>query len=147
LNSEYKDHQKKYLIKPYTWPEKSNVERKSIVFRSIHNFYIYDVRNAYKGLKHIPQIIGIWHGGCTIDIESVKKKYEERLLRLPNVIGIGIGIGERSGKQVIKVFVTQKLPVSDLEPNKIIPKILDEYEIDVEEIGTVIAQNNRKFEE
>jgi hypothetical protein len=98
------------------------------------------VRNAYKGLKHIHPI-RIWHGGYTIDIESVKKKYEERLLLLPNVIGIGIG-GLR-GKPVIKVFVTQKLPVSGLKPNEIIPKILDEYEIDVEEIGIVIAQKKK----
>jgi hypothetical protein len=75
----------------------------------------------------------------------VKKKYEERLLLLPNVTGIGIG--ELRGKQVIKVFVTQKLPISSLKPNDIIPKILDEYEIDVEEICTVIAQNNKTFEE
>lgn len=84
--------------------------------------------------------MGSGHGGYTIDIESVKRKYEESLLLLPNVVGIGIG--ELRGKQVIKVFVTQKLHVSGLKPNEIIPKVLDEYEIDVEEIGTVIAQNN-----
>lgn len=78
-----------------------------------------------------------------IDIESVMKKHEEKLLRLPNVVGIGIG--ELRGKQVVKVFVTQKVPISYLEPNEIIPKSVDEYEIDVEEIGTVIA--SKKFEE
>lgn len=111
-----------------------------------HNFYIFTERNAYKGSEiYTHQIIEIWHGGYTINIESVKRKYEERLLILPNVIGIGIG--ELRGKQVIKVFVTQKLPVSCLKPNEIIPKILDEYEIDVEEIGTITTHNNKKFEE
>jgi hypothetical protein len=75
----------------------------------------------------------------------VKKKYEESLLLLPNVTGIGIG--ELRGRQVIKVFVTQKVPASDLSPNEIIPKTLDEYEIDVEAIGIVIAQTTKKFRE
>jgi len=47
-----------------------------------------------------------------MSIEAVKGKYEERLMRLPNVTGVGIG--ERVGKRVIKVFVTHKVPESEL---------------------------------
>ena len=70
-----------------------------------------------------------------MDIESVKKKYEEQLMRLPNVTGVGIG--EKAGKKVIHVYVTSKVPVTALQPDDVIPKALDGWEVVVEEIGTV----------
>ena len=75
-------------------------------------------------------------------IEDVKSKYEKQLMRLPNVtgIGIGIGIGEKSGTKIIKVFVTRKVPEATLQRGDILPKILEGWEIDVEEIGIVRAQ-------
>jgi hypothetical protein len=74
-----------------------------------------------------------------MSIEAVKEKNEERLMRLPNVTGVGIG--EKAGKAVIKVFVTHKVPESALQPQEIVPKTLEGYETDVEEIGVVTAQN------
>jgi hypothetical protein len=74
-------------------------------------------------------------------IKSTKRKYEDQLMGLPNVTGIGIG--ERAGKEVLKVFVTQKVPESDLKPDEIIPKVLEGYEVDVEEIGFVTAQSKK----
>jgi hypothetical protein len=71
-------------------------------------------------------------------IESVKQKHEERLMRLPNVTGVGIG--EKAGKKVIKVFVTQKVPESDLRAEEIVPKTLEGCGTDVEEIGVITAQ-------
>ncbi len=59
-------------------------------------------------------------------------------MHLPNVTGIGIG--KKGTKKVIKVFVTKKMPESSLQPHEIIPKVLDGYETDVEEIGVVTAQ-------
>jgi hypothetical protein len=73
-----------------------------------------------------------------VSIESVRRKYEEQVMRLPNVTGIGIG--KKGRKNVIKVFVTKKLPESSLQSHEIIPKVLDRYETDVEEIGVVTAQ-------
>ncbi|MFA4875669.1 MAG: hypothetical protein WC690_10060 [bacterium] len=73
-----------------------------------------------------------------MSIEAVKEKNEERLMRLPNVTGVGIG--EKAGKAVIKVFVTHKIPESALQPQEIVPKALEGYETDVEEIGVVTAQ-------
>lgn len=73
-----------------------------------------------------------------ISIEDVKMKYEEQLMCLPNVIGVGIG--EKAGKPVIKVFVAQKVLESALHPHEIVPKSLDGYETDVEGIGVVMAQ-------
>ncbi|HLG37933.1 MAG TPA: hypothetical protein VI338_07340 [Nitrososphaera sp.] len=74
-----------------------------------------------------------------MSIKAVKMKHEEQLMRLPSVTGVGIG--EKGGKEVIKVFVTHKVPESSLRPDEIIPKSLEGYEVDVEEIGTVTAQS------
>ena len=73
-----------------------------------------------------------------MSIEAVKSKYEEQLMRLPNVTGVGIG--EKAGKAVIKVFVMHKVFESSLRPQEIIPKLLEGYDTDVEEIGVVTAQ-------
>jgi hypothetical protein len=73
-----------------------------------------------------------------MSIESVKSKYEDQLMQLPNVTGIGIG--QKGGKEVIKVFVTHKVPDSALQPHEIVPKTLEGYETDVEDIGYVTAQ-------
>jgi hypothetical protein len=73
-----------------------------------------------------------------MSVEAVKMKYEERLMRLSNVTGVGIG--QKAGKAVIKVFVTHKVPESALRPQDIIPKTLEGYQTDVEEIGVVTAQ-------
>ncbi len=65
-------------------------------------------------------------------------KYETQLMGLPNLVGMGIG--EKAGKPVIKVFVTHKVPESALRPQEIIPRLLEGYETDVEAIGVVTAQ-------
>lgn len=59
-------------------------------------------------------------------------------MELPNVTGVGIG--EKAGNEVIKVFVTRKISELELRPQEIVPKSLEEYKTDVEEIGTVTAQ-------
>ena len=74
-----------------------------------------------------------------MSIKDVKMKHKEKLMRLPNVTGVGIG--EKGGKEVIKVFVTHTVPESSLRPDEIIPKSLEGYEVDVEDIGTVTAQS------
>jgi len=72
-------------------------------------------------------------------IETAKRKHEERLMALPNVVGVGIG--EKAGKKVIKVFVTTKVPEASLRPEQIIPKTLEGCSTDVEEIGVINIQN------
>ena len=73
-----------------------------------------------------------------MSIESVKSKHENELMDLPNVVGVGIG--QREGKEVIKVFVTRRVPESSLRPEEIIPKSLEEWETEIEEIGAVTAE-------
>ena len=73
-----------------------------------------------------------------MNIQETLQKYENDMMELPNVTGLGVG--EKAGKTVIKVFVTNKVPISDLKEHDIIPKELNGYETDVEEIGIVTAQ-------
>ncbi len=80
-----------------------------------------------------------------MDIVSIKEKHEDQLLRLPNVVGVAIGKKVVNGqvvpgKEVIKVFVTRKVPESQLKTDQVIPKTLEGYETDVEEIGIITAQ-------
>lgn len=71
-------------------------------------------------------------------IESVRTKHEDHLMQLLNVTGVGIG--EKNGREVIKVFVTHKVPESELQAEEIIPKMLEGFGTDVEEIGVITAQ-------
>lgn len=75
-----------------------------------------------------------------MSITSVKDKYEEQLMRLPNVVGVAIG--QKAHKQVIQVLVTHRVVMSALQPHEIVPKMLDSYETDVVEIGVVSAQDS-----
>ncbi len=59
-------------------------------------------------------------------------------MTLPNVTGVGIG--EHSGREIIIVFVSHKVPEAQLDPREMIPKSLEGYEVHVDEIGTVTAQ-------
>jgi hypothetical protein len=73
-----------------------------------------------------------------IGIDEVRSRHEAALLELPNVTGVGIG--ERAGRPVIKVFVTEKVPESSLAPHERVPASLDGHEVDVEEIGFIEAE-------
>ncbi len=73
-----------------------------------------------------------------MSIHAAQQQHQDELLRLPNVVGVGIG--EKGGKQVIKVLVTHKVPASTLKPEEVIPKTVGGYATDVEEVGSVTAQ-------
>ncbi len=66
-------------------------------------------------------------------IENVKAKLERLLLKLPHVIGVGIG--KKAEKTVIKVYINKTIPLS--LPQQIIPQSQDGYEIVIEDIGEV----------
>jgi hypothetical protein len=68
-----------------------------------------------------------------MNVEAVKSRYENQLMSLPNVTGIGIR--EKAGKRVIAVYVTRKVPVASLRPQDIVPQNLEGWEVDVQEIG------------
>lgn len=72
-----------------------------------------------------------------MDIEAVLQKHETELMSLANVQGVGLG--ERAGKPVIKVFVDAKVPESSLPSDQIVPKNLEGCDVHVEEIGVITA--------
>lgn len=72
-----------------------------------------------------------------MNIEEVLHKHETELMSLANVQAIGIG--EKAGKPVIKVFVSTKVPGSSLPPDQLIPAVLEGCEVDIEEIGEITA--------
>jgi hypothetical protein len=72
-------------------------------------------------------------------LEAAVRQAEETLMSKANVTGIGIG--ERDGKSVIKVFVTRKLPKSQLRAQDIVPAKVAGYPTDVEEIGVVSVES------
>jgi hypothetical protein len=77
-----------------------------------------------------------------MSIETVKQRVEDDLLQRANVVAVGIA--ERSGRQVIVVGVTAKLPESQLTPADVIPGMIEGYEVDVVAIGEPVAQEGAK---
>ena len=85
------------------------------------------------------------------DIEMVLKKFEGLLMQLPNVTGVGIG--EKQGNEVIKVFVKRKVPEAGLRPGDVVPKISNGFTTDVEveiavgkDQGSKVVTNMAHFE-
>jgi hypothetical protein len=70
-------------------------------------------------------------------IESVKQKWEKRLLKLANVTGVGIGKKYVKGKPTketcIVIFVTRKLPKEALKPQDLVPAEIEGVKTDVRE--------------
>lgn len=79
------------------------------------------------------------HDEATARAMLVQTKYTEQLLRIPHVVGVAIGLrqrgGEYTGEVCLVVLVDQKLPVSELDSNDLIPSELDGVPVDVQEIG------------
>lgn len=75
------------------------------------------------------------------DVRAVKAKYEDSLLKLPGVIGVGVGMRQRGGQWTdevcIVVSVQNKLPADALDPKEIVPHELDGVPVDVLEVGEI----------
>lgn len=70
-----------------------------------------------------------------MELEQVVCKYETNLLRLPYVVGVGMGFVQ--GKEVIQVFVSKKVPRSQLKAVEQIPTQLETYPTNIIEVGTI----------
>lgn len=74
---------------------------------------------------------------------SVQARYSDRLLQLPHVVGVGIGymqVGDVVTDQVaIIVMVDRKVDASELQPNEMIPKQIEDVPIMIQEVGTLKA--------
>ncbi|HMA13413.1 MAG: hypothetical protein ACM35H_04230 [Bacteroidota bacterium] len=72
-----------------------------------------------------------------MDIETVLRRHEDDLLAYPNVNAVAIG--QRAGRPVIKIMVVRKVPETSLPAGQVLPKELEGFAVDVEEIGEITA--------
>jgi hypothetical protein len=77
------------------------------------------------------------------EIQQVKANHQQQLLELANVVGVGIGYKE-TGAQFTKhlaliVNVSQKLPLTALDPADVVPPQIDGVLTDVQETGPIRA--------
>jgi hypothetical protein len=70
------------------------------------------------------------------DIGAVLDAHQEELMRLPGVVGVGIGQDEATGKPIILVLMAKPSP--DLE--KTLPQKLDGYSVKPLVVGEIKAQ-------
>jgi hypothetical protein len=74
----------------------------------------------------------------------VQNKYTEALLKLPHVVGVGIGYvkvnGQQTGEIGLVVMVDEKVSAQEVDPVDQIPKELDGVRVDVQAIGKPVAQ-------
>jgi hypothetical protein len=74
--------------------------------------------------------------------------HKDRLLRLPNVVGVGIGekrlLGRTTGTICLVAMVRKKMAPASLAPGDLIPAELDGVPTDVLEVGDLRAQVDRK---
>jgi hypothetical protein len=71
-------------------------------------------------------------------IEQVQAKYQDRWMRIPGVVGVGIGAANR--KPMIKVLVVKKT----MELEQRIPKEAEGYSVIIEETGEIRALPRKK---
>jgi len=73
----------------------------------------------------------------------VKEKFETELLKLENVVGVGIGLRKKDGiytdEVALVVMVKKKVLEIELAQADLIPQELEGVEVDVQEIGEVRA--------
>jgi hypothetical protein len=74
---------------------------------------------------------------------EVKRRHERELLHKANVVAVGIGFCTRGGvltKEVcIVVSVKNKVPLSKLKPQDVIPAKIEDVPVDVVETGEIRA--------
>jgi hypothetical protein len=75
---------------------------------------------------------------------EVRARHEAELMRYPNVVGVADGIasrrGESTGEQCIVVYVSTKVPASELAAEAMLPREVDGVRVDVVEVGRIEAQ-------
>lgn len=75
-----------------------------------------------------------------MDASQARSLHEDRLMKLANVNGVGIGKDEHSGADVIVVFVTRKVPRDRLRDEDVVPEALEGVPVRVLAIGEPAAQ-------
>ncbi len=76
-------------------------------------------------------------------VREVKARHEKALLKLANVVGLGVGFKEIKNTTTTQIAlivnVTEKKALIDLAAKDIIPPQLDDIVTDVQEVGHIKA--------
>lgn len=76
-------------------------------------------------------------------VSDLQARYADELMKMPHVIGVAVGQAQQNGQTTgeisLIVLVDQKVPLTELAPNEIVPPELEGIRVDVQEIGTVQA--------
>jgi hypothetical protein len=75
-----------------------------------------------------------------MDASQARILHEDRLMKLANVTGVGIGKDEHTGTDAIVVFVTRRVPRDRLRDEDVIPEVLEGVPVRVLAIGEPTAQ-------
>jgi hypothetical protein len=77
------------------------------------------------------------------EVSKVKALYEKQLMKLPNVVGVGVGFKQKNGQPTdeiaLIVNVSEKKPQADLSTQALVPSELDGVTVDVQEVGKFSA--------
>ncbi len=72
-------------------------------------------------------------------VKAVQAEHADSLMKLPNVIGVGIGYCRRKDSPIeepgLVVIVDHKVPVAQLAEADIIPREIDGVQVEVRELG------------
>ncbi len=77
------------------------------------------------------------------EVRRAKRRFERKLLRKANVVGLAIGKkvvgGVETEEPCVVVLVRKKLPEAELRPGDIVPRRVDDVKTDVVETGEIRA--------
>ena len=76
-------------------------------------------------------------------VSEVKSRHEEELLKKANVVAVGVGFREQSGRLTeqlcIVVSVRRKIKLAELDVKDVIPVDIEGVKVDVRETGEIHA--------
>jgi hypothetical protein len=74
----------------------------------------------------------------TVDIVKVMETYQDELMEIPGVVGVGIGQSEATGERLISVFVDEMTP----ELQDLLPTELEGFEVKPQVTGPIQIQES-----
>jgi len=74
----------------------------------------------------------------TVDIVKVMEIYQDELMEIPGVVGVGIGQSETTGEKMISVFVDEMTP----ELQDLLPTELEGFEVKPQVTGPIQIQES-----
>lgn len=78
----------------------------------------------------------------------ISRGHSDALLAKPNVVAVGVGYREGSPSELmLVVMVEQKLPLSALAEDEIVPSEIDGLPVEVRVVGDVSAQGGVESQE